>query len=183
MRLIRNIHSLITLMAVAAGSPTETSPRLDENSAKGLQLRCSLSKTNFVVGEPVNIWCAVTNTTDTTKPLVWHPSTGSHYTLVQGETNWMGGILPLVQPQIRDGIKITSTGWSPEYLLFLPAHSSLTMLLTYKPTRPDRFRGRVAYDPMTHGGGFFGEEALETAKQACAFSNFFEYEVTNAVEK
>ncbi len=173
----------LSFLAHAEDSSNKQLPKLDENSTKGLQFHCKLVKTNFVVGEPVNIWCIVTNTTDSIKPLVWHPSTGSHYCLVRGETNWMGGILPLVQPQLRDEIKVKSTGWSPEYLLFLPPNTSVTLLLTYKPERPEQFKGRVVYDPMTHGGGFFGDEALEKAKQACAFSNTFEYEVTDRVKK
>jgi hypothetical protein len=171
---------LSSLIYTADSAPL---PKLDENSAKGLQFHCRPAKTNFVVGEPVNIWCTVTNSTGTTKPMVWHPSAGSHYCLVPGETNWMGGILPLVQPQLRDGIKITSTGWSPEHLLFLPPHTSVTLLLTYKPERGEQFKGRLVYDPMTHGGGFFGEDALENAKHACAFSNTFEYEVTDGVKQ
>lgn len=176
---------VITLAAVAADSPSDTLPKLDENSAKGLRLHCQLTKTNFVVGEPVNIWCAVTNTTDSTKPLMWHPYTGSHYCLVRREMNWMGGILPLVQPQLRDEIKIKSAGslLANEYILYIPPHDSVMLLLTYNSQRPEQFKGRVVYDPMIHGGGFSGEEALERAKQACAFSNTFEYEVTDEFKK
>lgn len=174
---------LIMLAAGAAEPSSDPLPKLDEDSTKGLQFHCSLVKTHFTMGEPVDIWCVVTNTTDSTKRLVWHPSTGSHYCLVRGETNWMGGILPLVLPQLRDEITIKSTGWSPEYLLFLPSHASVTLLLTYKPERPEQFKGRVVYDPITHGGGFIGDDEVEKAKQACAFSNTFEYEVTDRVEK
>jgi len=185
-------HTVIWLLAAVIGlvqvahtadSSNDQLSKLDEHSAKGLQFQCSLVKTNFNVGEPVNVWCAVTNTTDSIKPIVWHPSTGSHYCLVRGETNWMGGILPLVQPQLRDEIKIKSTGWSPEYILHLQPHSSVTLLLTYKAERSEKFQGRVVYDPNTHGGGFFGDDALEKAKEACAFSNPFEYEVTDGEKK
>ena len=173
----------VTRLATAADPEKGPLPKLDEHSAKGLQFHCSLVKTNFTVGEPVNVSCLVTNTTDSIKPIVWHPSTGSHYCLVKGETAWMGGVLPLVIPQLRDEIKIKSRDLSPEFLLFLPPHSSLHLLLTYKPERPERFKGRVVYDPMTHGGGFFGDEALEKAKQACVFSNTFEYEITDGEKK
>ncbi|MEP6664556.1 MAG: hypothetical protein ABJC04_12925 [Verrucomicrobiota bacterium] len=155
----------------------------DENSAKGLQIHCSLLKTNFTVGEAVNVWCAVTNTTDSVKPIVWHPSSGSHYCLVRGETDWMGGVLPQVIPQLRETIKIKSTGWSPEYLLYLPPHSTVTLLLTYRPDVPEKFKGRVVYDPMTHGGKIFGAEGEEKLKEACAFSNTFEYEVAAGEKK
>ncbi len=184
-------HTVIWLLGAVFGlvqsantaSPNDQLPKLDENSARGLALRCSLAKTNFTVGEPVNVWCVVTNTTDSITPMVWHPSTGSHYCLVEGETNWMGGVLPLVQPQLRDEMKIRSAGGSPEYILYVSPHSSVTLLLTHKPERPQKFRGKVVYDPMTHGGGFFGDEALEKARQACAFSNTFEYEITEGVRK
>lgn len=172
-----------SILGYAADTSDDRLPKLDQDSAKGLQFQCSLVKSSFTVGEPVNIWCAVTNTTDSTRPIVWHPSTGSHYCLIRGETNWMGGILPLVLPQLQSEIRIKSAEWSPEYLLYLPPHGSVTLLLTYRPERPEKFRGRVVYDPITHGGGFAGAEALEKAKQACAFSNTFEYEVVERVKK
>jgi hypothetical protein len=187
-RILSLLLPLLTLVGtactpvLAADASSNSLPQLDEDSAKGLQFHCRPAKTNFVVGEPVKIWCAVTNTTDSTKALVWHPSAGSHYRLVRGDTNWMEGLLPLVQPQLRNEIKIKSTGWSPEYLLFLPPHTSVTLLLTHT-AGPERFQGRVVYDPMTRGGGFFGEKAFEKAKQACAFSNTFEYEVTDKPKK
>jgi hypothetical protein len=165
-------------LAAPADSDKEQLPVLDEQSAHGLQLHCSLVKKTFTVGEPVSIWCRVTNTTDRLKPMAWHPSAGSHYCLARSEASWMEGVLPLVIPQLSDAIKIRSAGLSPEYLLYLPPHSCVVLLLTYKPERPEKFKGRVVYDPMTHGGGFFGDDALEKAKQACVFSNTFDYEVT-----
>lgn len=167
----------IALLARAADPERDSLPKVDENSAKGLQFSCSLTKTNFTVGEPVNVWCLVTNTTDSVKPILWHPSSGSHYCLVAGETSGIAGVLPLVIPQLREPITIKSTGSSPEYILYLPAHASLYLLLTHKSDRPQSFKGRVVYDPMTHGGGFSGQEELEKAKQACVFSNPFEYHV------
>jgi len=64
-------------------------------------------------------------------------------------------------------------------VLYLPPRSSVYLRLTYKPERPEKFKGRVVYDPIIHGGGFVGAEGLEKAKQACVFSNTFEYEVTD----
>ncbi len=174
---------LAALLARAADPVGDQLPKLDEHSADGLQIQCSVVKTNFTVGEPVNVWCLVTNTTDTVKPIVWHPSSGSHYRLVEGEAPWTDGIEPLVVPQFREAIKIKSTGWSPEYLLYLPRHSSISLLLTYKPNQPESFKGRVVYDPMTHGGTIFGPKALEKGKRACRFSNMFEYEVKDGDRK
>jgi hypothetical protein len=173
----------VAVLARAADPKGDPLPKLDEHSAKGLQLQCILSKTNFTVGEPVNVWCLVTNTTASVKPIAWHPSTGSHFGLVMGETAWMGGILPLVIPQLREAIKIKSAELSPEYVLYLPPHSSIYLLLTYKPERPEKFKGRVVYDPMIHGGGFDGKEAVEKAKQACIFSNTLGYQVTDGTKQ
>jgi len=156
-------------VALAADPPSDSLPPLDKNSAKGLEFYCTLAKTNFVVGEPVNIWCAVTNTTDSTKP---HPFVGSHYCLVRGETNRTGGLLPRVLPQLKEAIKIKSAGWANEQILYIPPHASVMLLLTYKSGRPEQFKGRVVYDPIMHGGW-----GTEDDKQACAFSNTFEYEV------
>jgi hypothetical protein len=52
--------------------------------------------------------------------------------------------------------------------------------LTYKPEHAETFKGRVVYDPMTHGGTTFaGDAQEERAKQACAFSNTIEYQITD----
>ncbi len=87
--------------------------------------------------------------------------------------------MPLVSPQLREGITVKSADSSPENVLYLPPGSFILLRLSYKPERAERFRGRVVYDPMTHGGGFFGDDALEKAKQACVFSDIIEYEVTD----
>jgi hypothetical protein len=76
----------VAVLARDADPKGDPLPKLDEHSAKGLQLQCSLPKTNFTVGEPVNVWCLVTNSTAGVKPIAWHPSTGSHFGLVMGET-------------------------------------------------------------------------------------------------
>jgi hypothetical protein len=47
----------IAFLASAADTEKEPLPKLDQDSAKGLQVRCSLVKTNCTVGEPVNVWC------------------------------------------------------------------------------------------------------------------------------
>lgn len=170
----------LVLLTTAAGPEGDQLPRLDENSGKGLQFHCRPAKTTFTVGEAVNVWCLVTNITDSVKSIVWHPSAGSHYCLVQGETSRMEGILPRVIPQLRETFEIKSAGWWPGYVLYLPPHASVRLLVTYKPERPERFRGRLVYDPITHGGGFLGEEALKKAQQARVVSNTLEYEVTDS---
>jgi hypothetical protein len=42
-------------------------PKLDGESAKGLEIECRLTQTTFVVGEPVNIWCTVTQLSQKTE--------------------------------------------------------------------------------------------------------------------
>ena len=89
----------------------------------------------------------------------------------------------MVIPQLREAIKIKSKALSPEYVLYLPPHSSVHLLLSYKPDRPERFRGRVVYDPLEPRADFAGVKTLEEAKQACIFSNMIEYEVTAGDKK
>ena len=61
---------------------------------------------------------------------------------------------------------------------------SVTLLLTYNADlNPKQFKGRVCYNPRVNGGGYVGEEGLEEAGKLCGFSNTFEYEVTDKVEK
>jgi hypothetical protein len=179
----RTFLILYAMALPASGAGSEELPRLDEQSAKGLQIQCSPAKTNFVVGEPVNLWCVITNTTDVVKPVAWHPSSGSHFCLAKNEDSWMTGILPQVLPQLDNSVRIRSVAGSPEYVLLLPPHSSLRLLLTHKPERSAKFRGIVVYDPLTHGGGFFGNEGLEKAKRACVFSREFEYEVSDSEKR
>lgn len=107
----------------------------------------------------IRVLCQVSNTTDSVKPIVCHPSAGSHYCLVQNATSWLAGILPVVIPQLWEGIRTKPTGWSPEHILYLSSHSSVHLQMTYKPEHPEKFKGRVVYDPMTHGGGFSGDDA------------------------
>lgn len=161
-------------------------PEFDASTAaKGLELRCEpvAGKTNFVLGETIELLCILTNTTDEIKPVAWHTTAGDRFTLVRGETNWFGGLLPRVQPQLREEIKVRPRNGTPGHLFFLPAHSSINLLLTYEGVRPESFRGRVVYDPVAHGGGFFGEEDMEKYRQMCAFSNVFEYQVLSANEE
>ncbi len=119
----------------------------------------------------------VTNTTENVKAIAWHPSSGSHFSLAKDEASWTTGIMPLVVPKLRDSIKIGPISGTPEHALLLQPHSSLDLLLTYKADSPEKFRGIVVYDPDTHGGGFFGSKAEAKAREACVFSNPFEFEV------
>src|ERR1022692_3213514 len=102
---------VITLAAVAADQTRDPLPSPDECSAKGLQFDCMVTKTNFLVGEPVYIWCAVTNTTDSSKPLIW-ASESSHFIVAHDETTWFEGFEPRVTPQLRDGIKSKPIGYA-----------------------------------------------------------------------
>jgi len=154
-------------------------PKLDGPSAKGLQIECHVQQTKYAVGEPVNIWCAVTNTTDNIKPIGWHPSTGLHFCCVQGDTASFEGLLPLVIPQIRDSLLIKSKDSQPGYIIYLPPHKSLQLLLTYKAERPIKFRGKVVYDPLDPRNGFAAstKEKGPPWKNEWVYSNTFEYEV------
>ena len=160
-------------------------PKLDGESAKGLQLECRLVKTNFVVGEPVNIWCVVSNTTGSVKPIAWHPSSGCHLCCVRSNTKSFSGVLPLVIPQLFDSIMIKSQEGRPGYVLFLPPHASITLLLTYTSAQPEKFAGRLVYDslaPRAGWGRVDGEDG-PTWNNEWISSNAFEYEVRAAQKK
>jgi len=77
-------------------------------------MRCDAAQKKFEVGEPVNIWCTVTNTTDGVKPIAWHPSAGSHFCLVNGEAVKFEGILPLAIPQIQEPLYQHSKRLNPD---------------------------------------------------------------------
>ena len=161
---------------------TETAPlpKLDGRSAKGLELECSLVQATFAVGEPVNIWCTVKNTTDSTKPVGWHPFGGGHFCQVQGDKPGWGGLLPTVVPHLDRPIMITSRD-VPGYVLFVPPHESIQILLTHKEDRPGKFKGRAVYDPVDPRDGT--RELTKDGppwKDELLFSNEFEYEVVAA---
>src|SRR4051812_16823884 len=114
MRRILRWTSVILLISVWTAYAQETTgkphplPALDGKSAKGLEIECRLVKTTFLVGEPVNIWCTIKNTTDNTKPVGWHPSAGSHFCQVQGNKLAWEGVLPVAIPQLDRPIMIRS---------------------------------------------------------------------------
>jgi hypothetical protein len=173
--------ALIGITNAASGGDLQNAqlPELDAQSAKGLQMNCEVVKKQFVVGEPVNIWCTVTNTTDSIKPIGWHPSAGLYFCLVQGEAFKFGGVLPLAIPQIREPITVKSGNGRIGYVLYLPAHKTLTIMLTYKPERAEKFRGRIVYDPgePRDGWAFMNKEEGPPWKNDWIYSNVFEYQV------
>ena len=162
-------------------------PDLDGNSAKGLEIECCPAQTRFAVGEPINVWCTVKNTTDSTKPIGWHPSAGAHFCLAQGDKPTFGGLLPLVIPQLDQSIMMESQKSRPGCILFIPAHESIRILLTHKEDRPAKFKGRVVYDPLDPRDGYVVMNGKEDDgppwKDQWAASNVFEYEVVAAGAK
>jgi hypothetical protein len=79
---------------------------------------------------------------------------------------------------------IKSKGMQPGYILFLPPRKSMQILLTHKPDRPVKFKGRIVYDPAAPRGGGWGgaREDGPPWRNEWVYSNEFEYEVV-AVEK
>ena len=181
---------LLAGMIVCAGAQTtrplifaggdNSLPRLEPSSGKGLKIECQPVEKQFVVGQPVNILCTVTNSTDSTKPIGWHPRTGLHFCLVAGDEEKMGGILPDVLPRLRKPVLMKSKELQQGYILFLPPRESMQFVLTYKPDRPEKFNGRVAYDPIAPRGVWIGPKDIA---DELVFSNPFEYEVGAAGEK
>lgn len=162
-----------TLLVNAADSELGDLPEL---STAGLEIECHPEKTKFVIGEPIILRCAITNTTDTTKRIRSH-SPYTHFRCVKNEASWFSGACPKAALEIRPPIKRI------EYEILLPAHTQLDVVLTLKSSRAQVFSGILVYDPGIHGGGFFGSDSLEKAKRACLFSKTFEYEVTGAETK
>ena len=159
-------------------------PKLDGNSAKGLEIKCRLVKTRFVTGEPVNVWCTITNTTDRIKPVGWHPSSGTHFSCVPlDKAVWEGGLLPMAIPHLDRPIMIESKDGRPGYVLFIPAHESIQILLTHKEERPVKFKGRIVYDPLDPRNEGVVTDDGPPWRNELASSNEFEYEVVAAQAK
>ena len=78
---------LILVVSIFAdeSQPLPLLPDLDGTSAAGLEFRCQPSQPIYKVGDAVNIFCTITNTTDNIKPVGWHSNTGNHFCLVEGE--------------------------------------------------------------------------------------------------
>jgi hypothetical protein len=124
----------------------------------------------------------VKNTTDGIKPVGWHPFGGGHFCQAQGDKAAWAGLLPTAIPHLDRPIKITSKD-GPGYVLFVPAHESIRILLTHKEDRPGKFKGRVMYDPLAPRGGWDGTTKDGPPwKDEWLFSNEFEYEVVAAGE-
>jgi len=181
--------SIVLLVAASVAYTGETAgeaislPKLDGSSAKGLEIECRLVKTKFVVGEPVNMLCTVRNTTDSIKPIGWHSNVGLHFCCVEGNNVMREGVLPRAYPRLPSPIMIKSKGaFQPGYILFLPPGESMQILLTHKPDRPVKFKGRIVYDPVAPRGAAFITKDGPPWKNEWVYSNEFEYEVI-AVEK
>ena len=96
-----------------------------------------------------------------------------------GKPRW-GGLLPTVIPHLDRPFKITSKD-GPGYVLFVPAHESIQILLTHKEDRPGKFKGRVVYDPVNpRDGAWEMTKDGPPWKDEWLFSNEFEYEVVAA---
>lgn len=178
--------ALVIVLAVCAVAQTGERPgkaidlpELDGQSGKGLKIECRLTKAQFEIGEPVNIWCTVTNTTDSTKPIGWHSNVGLHFCCVPAGKATREGLLPRAYPQIRSPIMIQSKAMQPGYILYLPPKESLRILLTHKAERPVTFKGRIVYDPVAPRGGGWAVTKDEGPpwKDEWVYSNEFEYEV------
>ena len=159
-------------------------PKLDGNSVKGLEIECRLPKVRFEVGEPIQILCILKNTTDSPKPIGWHPSAGEHFCLVQGDKLAWGGLLPLAIPQLDRPIMIKSKEMQPGYILYIPAHETISISLPLKEVRPMKFRGKIVYDPLDPRNGFVDlKKDGPPWKNEWVSSNEIEYEVVSSDAK
>ena len=155
-------------------------PPLDGKSGQGLKIEIRLDSCKYLVGEPVNVQCTITNSSDSLKPIGWHPSAGAHFCLVPADkAAWEGGLLPTVIPQLTKQVLTKSKEGRPGQILYLPARESIQVLLTHKAERAEKFKGRLVYDPIDPHDGF-PLKILEDGppwKDDLISSNEFEYEV------
>ena len=188
----RSLTCALTILLVTAssantgqtGGEAVSLPKLDGKSGKGLKIECRLLKTKFVVGEPVNMWCTIKNTTDSIKPIGWHPKVGAYFLCLHNDHDkprkW-GGLMPKAYPQIDTPIMIKSNEMRPDYILFLPPGKSIQILLTFKLHEPEKFKGRIVYDPVAPRsdgiGIFMSKDDHPPWRHELVFSNEFEYEV------
>lgn len=164
----------------SSSEQTNPLPPLDGKSGLGLKFEIRIEKNKFVVGEPVNLQCTITNTTDSLKPIGWHTSAGSHFCIVSADkAAWEGGVLPTMIPQLTKQILTKSKEGSPGQILYLPARESISILLTHKAERAEKFKGRVVYDPADTHNGFIPDDGDDGPpwKDELVSSNSFEYEV------
>jgi hypothetical protein len=168
-----SIFACLILHANAADPVNETTPE-QESPAKGLELHCTPLPTKLNYGGTVTIVCVVTNTTDTFKPL---SNSDLHYCLVKEGDPWHTGQVPNITAHLTDRIEVEPAYWGQN--LYIPPHSCLSMEFTVIASELGKFKGKIVYDPVVHGGGIFGDDALEKAKKACVYSNDIEFNVVD----
>src|SRR5690349_18326642 len=146
-----HLLSISMLLFTTISVHSDSTPFFNDTNetSHALTIQCSLTQKTFRTDEPVNVWCTVTNTSNTTQPIQWHPSCGVHFCLTQSRFKpWQGGVLPLPIPLIERPMLIKSHEFRPFYTLYLPPKQSMRIILSYRPDRPESFRGRVVYDPQ-----------------------------------
>jgi len=155
-------------------------PDLDAKATTGLVMRAKPLRPTFRVGGHVKILCTITNNSDSIKPLAWW-NKGLHFTCIRGEgTEQLGGLLPESYPEIPEPIQIRSKPNLPRpgYILYLPPGRSLTFRLLHQAARPEKFRGRICYDPLAPRAGVDSPvENSSSWKHSQLFSEVFEYEI------
>ena len=155
-------------------------PKLDKESSSGLRIDIRVGE-RFKVGDGVNMWCTITNTTDSVKPIGWTACIGNYFRLVRDGQRTMSGILPRPFPQIDKPLLIKSIPPSTtNYVFYLPPGESLAFMMSYKADRPGKFKGRIVYDPVPHGSITLSANGRDSRWDTCAVSNMFEYQVEAA---
>jgi serine/threonine protein kinase len=131
---------------------------LTGESSKGLRLVCQPNAATFTTNDRVGIICRVLNTTGETKPVGWSVGVGAHFCLVEKAEPYWGGRLPNTLPRF-DGSLTVRDGYPPYSMkiVFLPPGRSVEFYLDCGTfAKPQRFEGRIVYEPMaSRGGGYF----------------------------
>jgi predicted Ser/Thr protein kinase len=151
---------------------------LNGESSKGLRLECRPIAAKFATNQLVGITCRVINTSSELKPVGWSVGTGAHFCLVEKSQPYWGGRLPKTLPRF-DGSLTVRDGYPPYSMkiVYLPPGQSVEFHLDCGYfDKPQRFAGRIVYDPLSSRNGNFvasgGEGKPPWADELVSSDNF-----------
>jgi hypothetical protein len=144
-----------TIYSSAVGV-TNLLPKLEADSAKGLRLECSPSRERFSTNERVRINCRVINTTRETKPVGWTIGTGANFCLCPSNEPYWGGLLPEPIPHLSESLVVKDGYPLPaQKIPYLPPSQVVDFTLDCGYyDKPQKFKGRIVYDPIPMRNGW-----------------------------
>jgi serine/threonine protein kinase len=168
-------------VAVLGLSSPPKPPALDGASSKGLRLECWPSGRIFTSNQGVEIRCRVINTTDETKPVGWGMRGAPYFVLESKEHPNFAKSFPITTP-VLDGSLTVGDGYPRETMKILylaPGQSVLFHLNCGVFDKPQRFEGRIVYNPLPHRSEFYavsGDGKPPWADELIS-SDYFSFEV------